>query len=254
MDGITWLLLLAGLVLLGWLLWMLGRRLRRMGGGDRVLGLVKLITWIPLRFYWRARYVGFEKIPDPPFKSGLIVVSNHCSGLDPALIECGVDFRIRWLMWRAMMVGCLGFLWRRMGVIPVDLSSADRSAVRESISWLRSGGAIGIFPEGGIERPGRHIMPFQPGVGFLIAKTRAPVLLIHVSGVPETKQAYSAFFRPCRARIEVVDVIEYPDERDPRTITEDLHHRLLAASGWPAHEGAGTEAKEASSVVPSTRE
>ena len=102
-------------------------------------------------------------------------------------------------MGRTMMVRSMGFIWRWLQIIPVDLSTNDRTAVRESIRWLQSGGVLGIFPEGGIERPGKQIRPFQAGVGFLVAKARSPVLLIHVSGIPVTKNPFMAFFRPCRA-------------------------------------------------------
>lgn len=254
MEFLPWLLIPAGLILAILLGCPVVGHLRRRGGGDWFVGLLKAGTSIPIRFFWRARYVGFDQLPKPPFKHGLIIVSNHCSGLDPALIECGVDFPIRWMMWRRMMVRGLGFLWRHMRVIPVDLSSKDRSAVRESIDWLRAGGAIGIFPEGGIERPAKHIKPFQPGVGFLVAKARSPVLLIHISGIPATKNAYTAIFRPCRARIEVIGLVEYPEERDLRKITEDLRERIGRASGWPLDEEPVPGTESAASVVPSERE
>ena len=253
MEFLPWLIGLVCLILLvlfGRLYW---KRICRHGAGDWLVGLIKELTGIPIRFFWRARYIGFDKIPQEPFEHGLILVSNHTSGLDPALIDCGVDFRIRWLMWRAMMLKGLNFLWRRIQIIPVDLSSADRAAVREAIKAIRAGGVVGIFPEGGIERPARQIMPFHPGVGFLIARTKAPVALIHISGVAETKAAYSAFFRPCRARIEVIELLEYDDERDPATITQDLRDRLSQASGWPLVDEPTPEADPAPPVVPSER-
>lgn len=238
-------ILLGGFFVLRWA--------RRRGAGDWLVGLIKIVTGVPIFLLWRARYKGFDQLPDEPFEHGLILVSNHTSGLDPALIDCGVDFRIRWLMWRAMMIRGLNFLWRRIRVIPVDMSASDRTAVREAMKCVRGGGVIGIFPEGGIERPARQIKPFLPGVGFLIARTKAPVGLIHMSGIAETKTAYGALFRPCHAKIELIEVLEYDSDWDPAQITDDLRSRLSKASGWPLVDADPADADATPPVVPSER-
>ena len=62
------------------------------------------------------------------------------------------------------------------------------------------------------------------------------MLLVHVSGIPERKSAFSSILYPCRARVEVVDLIDFEGERDMTKITEALRTRLQAACGWPLED------------------
>ena len=208
-------------------------RWRRRGGGRAVLGLMKAATTPLVRLYWGARYVGFERMPTEAPPEGLILVSNHTSGLDPVLIEHPTDFDVRWLMMKAMMVPGVRRFARWKGLIAIEFGPGDRAAMREAISIVKSGGVIGIFPEGGIARPARHIRPFMKGVGLLVARTGARVALINVSGVPERRNAFTPLLLPCRARIELIDVIDYAGERDVSGIADDLRERMREATGWP---------------------
>ena len=47
---------------------------------------------------------------------------------------------------------------------------------------------LGVFPEGAIEHPARHIMPFHPGVGLIISRTGAPVLPVVIEGTPQGRR------------------------------------------------------------------
>jgi hypothetical protein len=51
---------------------------------------------------------------------------------------------------------------------------------------------IGVFPEGRLERPERHLLPFLPGLGVMIKRTRASVLPIVIEGTPQTETAWAS--------------------------------------------------------------
>ena len=217
--------------------WLLRRHARRRGAGDPVLGLLKILVTPLVRIYWRARFTGFELIPDPIPPEGLILVCNHTSGLDPILLNWKCELRIRWMMSKAMMKPLLAPLWRRLEVLPIEFSSRDRASVARSMEILRSGGVVGIFPEGRIARPPEVIQPFQPGIGLLVARTGARVLLMTSRGVRPGGSTFGALLRPCRARVEVVEVIDYRQAGlKARAITEDLRERLRRATGWPLED------------------
>ena len=225
--------------------WLLGRYARKRGAGDLVLGLLTLLATPLVRIYWGARFRGFERIPDPVPGRGLILVCNHTSGMDPVLINWNCSLRIRWMMSRAMMVPILGFLWRRLGVLPIDFASRDRKAFEDTLEILRAGGVLGIFPEGRIARPPEVIQPFLPGIGLIVAKTRAPVVLIHSHGIRPGRSTFGVLMRPWRARVEVVDVLDYADSPlKAREITADLRQRLHEASGWPLESISVEEARQ----------
>lgn len=217
--------------------WLVGVHARKRGGGDRVVGLLKIAVTPLVRLYWGARFRGLGRIPDPIPEPGLVLVCNHTSGLDPVLVNWGCNLRIRWMMSRAMMTPLLGPLWHRLGVLPIEFSERDRASVTEAIRILRAGGVVGIFPEGRIARPPEVVQPFQPGLGLLVARTGASVLLMHSQGPRPGRSTFGSLLRPCRARVTVVELIDYRDRGlKARAITEDLRQRLHRATGWPLED------------------
>jgi 1-acyl-sn-glycerol-3-phosphate acyltransferase len=221
--------------------WALMPILRR-APGDPITGLI----WYGLQLYCffvhRTRFEGFAELrrqtlpgPWPGGGAGLIVVANHTSAVDPLLIQCGCRFHIRWLMAADMMIPELDWLWKLQRIIPVmrEDGSRDTAPIREAIRHVRRGGVIGIFPEGRIIQRG-EVRPFFRGVGVLAARAGAPVLLVWVSGTPDTHTMSQAFITPSRSRVAFVDLIDFAamGERDPEDITEHLRRRLAEASGW----------------------
>lgn len=138
----------------------------------------------------------------------VIVVSNHASGVDPILIQACCPFFIRWMMMREMMTPLLQPLWDWLEIIPVDRNGRDSAAVRAGLRHLEAGGVLGIFAEGGIERPYGELMPFQPGVGLLVHKARASVLLTLVIGAPDATSAYAALVTSSASRVRFVELRE----------------------------------------------
>ena len=219
---------LAGLLGLG--------HFRRRGGGRPLLGLMKVLACPLVRLYWGTRYRDFERIPGEVPPEGPVLVSNHTSGLDPVLIEYATDLDVRWLMMKAMMVpGVRGFArWKRL--FQIEFGPGDRKVIRAAMQAIKGGEVVGIFPEGGIERPARRIRPFMKGIGLLVARTGARVVLVNVDGIPEHGNAFTGLLLPCRARVRVVDVIDYGDRRDAAAICDDLRRRMQDATGWPLED------------------
>lgn len=202
---------------------------------------------IPLTLLWRGgqlfsrllhrpRYEGLELLPETNRPGGMIVVSNHTGAVDPVLIQSACRFEIRWLMAENMMVDELDWLWKILRLIPVARQGADTGPLRQAIRHVRSGGVIGIFPEGGIEDPPEQIRPFQEGVGVVVSRTQAPVLLVWVSNTPRTTSMLKSLITPSRARIVFIEQIDFGSERDPARITACLRRRLAEASGWSLNE------------------
>jgi 1-acyl-sn-glycerol-3-phosphate acyltransferase len=244
------LLIVAAVIASSVCLWWAAGKARSRGHDDVVVGILAWIATPLVRGLWRADFRGPEKLPHLEPGQGMVIVSNHTSGLDPVLIQHLMPFKIRWLMSREMMISALGFLWRRLRVIPIDFNGQDRAAVREALSGLAKGDVIGIFPEGGIARPPKMIHPFLPGVGFIVAKAAVPVVVVHVSGITPARTAYGALFRRCHARIEIVEVVRFPKGAKSKEITESLQERLQRASGWPLHVAAPSDPTD-DPVVPS---
>lgn len=235
MDG-GWTIILAigawiALVLL--IRWLIVPWLARGPEGDPVVGLLWRILRLYARLLHRVAHHGMEDLRDQIQSGPLIVVSNHTGSVDPLLIQAGCRFNIRWMMASEMMSPQLDWLWRRQKLIPVDRDGRDVASARQALRHLEAGGTVGIFPEGRIVQPPRQIRPFHLGVGLIVARSKAPVLLVWVSGTPETSSLIDSLITPSRARIEFLELIDFRGERDGHIITQTLRERLAQVSNWP---------------------
>lgn len=132
------------------------------------------VVWAVFTVVFDIKYENLENIPRG--KSGYIVACNHTSYLDPLMIAFQQKPWIRY-MGKAELtrIKGLGWLFRWLGIIPVERGSADMSAIEGCTEVIKEGNILGIFPEG-TRYP--HNQPGRPKSGMaLIAKmTKADVL------------------------------------------------------------------------------
>ncbi len=210
--------------------------------GDFETGCFWRAIQIYARLVHRLNIQGTEHIPENANPGPLLVVSNHTAGVDPILVQAACPFFVRWMMATDMQIPALSGLWQWTEVIGVDRNGREITATREAIEHLRAHGIIGIFPEGNLERPNRHILPFLPGVGLIIRKSGARVLPVLIEGTPQVDPAWSSLWRRSRATIRFLPMLTYADSgmRAPE-IANDLRAKFLEASGWPACDEPDTE-------------
>lgn len=198
------------------------------------------LVWRMYQLYARLihglRINGLANIPQPGDQplGPLIVIANHTAGVDPILIQAALPFEPRWMMASDMRVPALDAMWEFGRIIFVDRRGNDTAALRESLRHLAAGGVLGVFPEGHIERPARHILPFQPGIGLLVSRSKARVLPIVVDGTPICDPAWGSLVKTSRSRVRILPVIDYTHAGlGPAEITQDLRRRFVEATGWP---------------------
>ncbi|MEX2219285.1 MAG: lysophospholipid acyltransferase family protein [Phycisphaerales bacterium] len=197
------------------------------------------LIWWAVRLYthlWhRLRVDGRESVPPTIHPGPLIVVMNHTAGIDPLLVQSVVPFEIRWMMSADMRFPPLEWLWRYLRIIFVDRSNPKAAGPRDAIRHVTDGGILGIFPEGGLERPARHILPFAPGIGFLIQRTGAPILPVIIDGTPIANTAWESLTRRSRSRLTFKPLIDYSASGlGHADIAADLRRRYLEWTGWTA--------------------
>ena len=233
---------LTAIAVAGWLAlvllfrWIALRWLTIGPGGDPVFGLLWHTFRLYLRIMHRPTYTGLEHVPPSNDPGGLIVVSNHTGPVDPLLIQAGCRFEIRWMMAENMMIRQLDWLWQQQWIIPVARDGSDLGPAREAIRHVRDGGVVGIFPEGGIARPAGEIRPFYQGVGLIVSRTKAPVLLVWVSDTPEATDIGPAFMSRSHSRVTFIGRVDFAGKRDSASITAELRQRLADASGWTLND------------------
>lgn len=235
MTLLGWAILaLLGLTLLGFA----SRKLLDNPREDVETGLLFLIGRTYVRLVHHLRVEGLEHVPAGRTPGPLVVVSNHTAGVDPVLVQANCPFEIRWLMAEDMRLPGAEWFWTWAGIISVKrTSSSEVQGLRSALRVLASGGVIGIFPEGGLERPTRHVLPFSPGVGLLVKKSRARVLPVVVDDTPQTDPAWSSLWQSSRASVRYMAPIDYTNsEMSGTEIAEDLRERYLKWTGWPRND------------------
>jgi 1-acyl-sn-glycerol-3-phosphate acyltransferase len=180
--------------------------------------LIKLVG----RFFFRLRVVHRERMIN---RGPVILASNHESYLDPPVIGSVADRAIFFLARRTLLAGgFFGWLLPKLNVIPVDQEGNDRSALKALIRVLKAGEATLIFPEGERTQDGR-LRPALPGLGFVIAKTLAPVVPIRIFGAREALPRGSGRLRACPITIVVGEPI-YFTAADLQPRGRELYGRL----------------------------
>ncbi len=197
------------------------------------------LLWTAIRLHarlvHRTKYVGRDAVdPRPP--GPLIIVSNHTGAADPLLIQAACTFEIRWMMMREMNRGLVDWFTRYGRIILVERDGRDMATTREALRHLRGGGVLGIFPEGGIERPAGQLRRFQEGVGFLVQRTGATVIPVWISGTPHVDRAVESLWRRGRARVEFGQAMRFDPAAAPDAVTRAVRDRIAATSGWPVSD------------------
>lgn len=131
--------------------------------------------------FFRHRVVHPELLPE---SGGALLVANHVSYLDPAMVGSSFRNPIHYLARKTLFKGFLGWLLPRIQVFPVDLGKGDLSSMKRILQLLKEGNRVLIFPEGTRSHDGT-LQPAEAGVGFIIAKGEVPVVPVRIFGAFE---------------------------------------------------------------------
>lgn len=241
-EAIIWALfgLLALLALGFFARWLLANPRESVDGG-----LVWRGTRLYVRFFHHLTVEGKEYLPRGRRPGPLVVVMNHTAGVDPVLVQAVCRFYVRYVMAQDMRLPSYEWIWQWARTIFVDRTGRSAQGTREALRHLESGGVLGIFPEGGLERPARHILPFEPGVGLIVRRTGARVLPIVIDGTPIVDPAWASLWTPSRSRLRIMPPIDYADTGlGAAEIADDLRRRFVEWTGWPTIERAPAERAE----------
>lgn len=144
------------------------------------INVIRFLLRVPSRLFWRIRFKGLENIPQT---GGVIIASNHQTYLDPMWMALPISRRIRYLaMSESFGWPIIGKVIVMLGAWPIQLEKSDPTAIRRSLQWLRNGGAVVIFPEGGRCLPDGKLLRFKPGAVRMALEANIPILPITIRG------------------------------------------------------------------------
>lgn len=182
---------------------------------ERVL---RLPNRVASRVFFDLDVEGPENLPR---NGGVVIAANHFSHLDPPLIAVNLDRYIRFLAVDELFGDSRAFalLLDFFGSIPLDRDGYPISAMREAISCLEDGGAVGVFPEGRrVERWGEGLP--KRGAAWLAWMTGVPLVPVAIVGTEHSLAPEQRGFRRTAVKIWIEKPIvwsDYKSEADPTT-------------------------------------
>ncbi|BDV01117.1 hypothetical protein TDMWS_12020 [Thermodesulfomicrobium sp. WS] len=132
-----------------------------------------------LGLFYRLRCEGIAHLPAT---GPVLVAANHVSWIDWAVLLAVLPRPVRFVIYSAYAEHpLLRPILRAFGVIPVD-SRRAAGAIRAMRTALLDGGAVAIFPEGGIART-PELAPFQRGLELACRGTQAVIVPVALMGL-----------------------------------------------------------------------
>ncbi len=145
--------------------------------------LLRLLLWTATHTLYRLDIAGRERVPA---KGGALLVPNHVSMADAALLIASLDRPVRFLMFKGSYDHPLVKPFAKMlRVIPIASDQGPRDLIhslREATQALQNGELVCIFPEGQMTRIGQ-MLPFRRGMERVIKGVDAPIIPVHLDGV-----------------------------------------------------------------------
>jgi 1-acyl-sn-glycerol-3-phosphate acyltransferase len=186
------------------------------------------------------RQLRIEGLDDVPEGGPLLIACNHLSNLDPMLIggfTPGTNFA---MAKRELFANRLvAWMWAGCNVFPVDRGTADRWALRTALTVLEKGGRLILWVEGTrATSPG--MKRAEAGVGFLLRRTRVPVMPAAVTGTEAALVKGKRLPRRVPLTLRFGPVFELPPDalrsRDNQAVA-DLVAQRIADLLPPAYRG-----------------
>jgi long-chain acyl-CoA synthetase len=169
-------------------------------------------------------------------KGPALLISNHVTDVDAALILSALPFRWRLRVAIAMSGETLRE-WRSdkklhyaLGAALFNVFSLPRqSGFRKSFAYageaIDRGFSVMIFPEGHETKDGL-MQPFRAGIGLLTSELNVPVVPIRLDGLFELKKRRQYFVRPGTVSVTFGEPVQFRAEQSAEEITRELETRV----------------------------
>jgi 1-acyl-sn-glycerol-3-phosphate acyltransferase len=187
-----------------------------------------LVNTFFARVLWRTTISG----PLPIARGqGAVIVSNHCSGIDPLLIQLSTERIVHWMVAREYfeMFG-ISIVFRTLESIPVNRGGVDTASTKTAIRLAQNGEVVGLFPEGRVNLTDALLLPGRPGAALIALKARVPVIPCYVEDAPYDGTALGSFFMSAHAKVTIgqpIDLTPYFGRENDKTVLQDLTKMFL---------------------------
>lgn len=141
--------------------------------GIRALCRLCAIQAFSFRVYQR------HLIPD---SGGVLVLSNHQSHLDPALVGSACSRPLNFVARKSLFsFRPFGWFIRSLNAFPIDSVGMRPSGIKETLRSLKRQEMVLLFPEGSRSYDGQ-VQPFKPGFCTLARRAKVALLPVAIDG------------------------------------------------------------------------
>lgn len=157
-----------------------------------------------------------------PKQGGFILASNHASNLDPVVLAVASVRHLKFLAKEELFaIPIFSNIIRALGAIPLKRYTGDISTIRAAIKLLRQGNPLLIFPQG---TRSDNFEQALPGVGYLIYKSKVPLICAKIEGTDKVLPRGKKFFslHPIKVTLKKIDLSE-----DDRKNYKQLSKKVL---------------------------
>ena len=163
------------------------------------------------------KVIGLENIPS---EGKIILAGNHKDNYDNPLLMRIVKRKIHFIAKKELIESKLGFIYKRLGIIPVDRESHNnKKSLDKAIECLNNNEVIAIFPEGTFNNTEYVVKPFKIGAVYLASQTDSPIVPFAIKG------DYKWFRR--RITIEFGKPYNIKDKKDLRKENITLTNKVI---------------------------
>ncbi len=156
-------------------------------------------------FFFDVRISGREKIPEGPY----VVISNHTSYPDPLFVIDALNSYVRFPITSAHYEKFAWF-FDRVGMFPIKRYTVDVPAIMKFTKTMKSGGIIGIFPEGERNWDGRPL-EIPEGVVRLLKMSPNPILPMRIDDAHLLWPRWAKTLKKGVVRVEIGDPVDPKD-------------------------------------------
>ena len=140
--------------------------------------ILRPIAVFLLKIVYRIEIVNKDNIPkDGP----IIFVGNHKHNYDFISLISATKRTVHFLA-KKELIDKHGWLFGRLGIIPVDRSTKNSEAVDTAVKMLKNGEVVGIFPEGTFNKTEYVIKPFKYGAVKIACVSNATIVPFAITG------------------------------------------------------------------------
>lgn len=144
----------------------------------RLYRILRPIAVFLLKVIYRIEVVNKEYIP----KEGpLLFVGNHKHNYDFISLISGTKRTVHFIA-KKELIDKHGWLFGKLGIIPVDRSTKNKEAIVEAVNMLKNGEIVGIFPEGTLNKTEYVVMPFKYGAVKIASVAECPIVPFAITG------------------------------------------------------------------------